>query len=96
MFAHLSHLPSPDRSRLDLPMSANVLENFGREWTRLPCTTADHPEDGLKWKHRLTLATSTDSCQFGRTLQSLLDQMAAVDLCLVFAVGLDCWYPDEE
>ena len=33
---------------------------------------------------RPLLAASTDSCQFGRTSQFLLDQPSAIDSCLVF------------
>ena len=45
---------------------------------------------------RLTLAASLDVCQFGGALTFLLDQAAATDSCLVFAIELDCWYPDNE
>ena len=62
---------------------------------------------GLRWssphreKHteellmvlRLTLATSADSCFFGRALRSLLDLVTTTDLCLVFAIEQDYWYP---
>ena len=44
---------------------------------------------------RLILATS-DSCQVGRTLQFLLDGVTATDLCLVFVIGLDYWYQNNE
>lgn len=29
-------------------------------------------------------------------LMSLMDQPAATDLCFVFSIGLDCWYPDHK
>jgi hypothetical protein len=51
------------------------------------------PKNFLFW---LILATSTDSCQFGKALRLLRDQATATDLCLVFAIVLDGWYPDNE
>lgn len=45
---------------------------------------------------QLILATSPDSCRFGRTFLFLMDQVSATDLCLVFAIGLDHWYPDNK
>jgi hypothetical protein len=34
--------------------------------------------------------------QIWQSLWFLLDQAAATDSCLVFAIGLDCCYPDNE
>ena len=45
---------------------------------------------------RLILSTSTDSCQFGVTLLFRLNHACATDSCLVFAIELDYWYPDNE
>ena len=40
--------------------------------------------------------TSVDSCPFCVALWFLLDIAATTDSCLVFAIGLDCWYPDNK
>jgi hypothetical protein len=45
---------------------------------------------------QLLLAAFSDSSWFSRALWFLLDQAAATDWCLVFAIMLDCWYPDNE
>jgi hypothetical protein len=45
---------------------------------------------------QLILAASTDSQQLGRAMWFLLDQAAAIDSCLVFAVGLDCCYSNNK
>lgn len=43
------------------------------------------------------LAASADLCRVSEALRFLLDGAAAADdLCLVFAIGLGCWYPDNE
>ena len=44
----------------------------------------------------LILATSVNSCKSNGALQFLLDCAMATDSCLVFAIGLDCCYLDNE
>ena len=43
----------------------------------------------------LFLARSPVLCPIGRVLLFLLYSAATTDSCLVFAMGLDCWYPDK-
>ena len=45
---------------------------------------------------RLILGTSSDLCQFGVASLFLLDHVTTTDLCLMFTIELDCWYPDNE
>jgi hypothetical protein len=45
---------------------------------------------------RLILASSADSYRFGGALLFLLDFATATDSCLVFAIELDCWYPNKK
>jgi hypothetical protein len=47
------------------------------------------------WLFQLLLASFANSCQFGGALRFLLD-CAAIDLCLVFAIELDCWCPHND
>lgn len=51
----------------------------------------------LKRISRAILAALADSCWFGnRALRFLLDSAAIVDSYLVFAIELNCWYPNDE
>ena len=45
---------------------------------------------------QLILATPADSCRFGGALPFLLDYTNTTDSCLVFAIELDCYYPDSK
>jgi hypothetical protein len=42
----------------------------------------------------LVFVFSAGGCRFSRVLRFLLDQATAIDSCLMCAIGLDCWYPD--
>lgn len=42
----------------------------------------------------LIVAASMDFCPFDRALWFVLDQTSTAALCLVLAIELDCWYPN--
>jgi hypothetical protein len=44
----------------------------------------------------MILAASVDSWGLDGALWFLLDWPAATDLCFMFAIGMDCWDPDNE
>jgi hypothetical protein len=80
-----------------------------RERILLHCYTVQHLSK-LRWpslhkvkcakEHlvvfQLTLVASTDSCWFSRALLFLLDHASPCDLCLMFAIELECWYYGKE
>lgn len=77
-------------------------------WTRPISSVLLHlqPFVGLRSQREMCQRTShgvlADSCWFcwlrpiGRALQFLLHWTATTDSCLVFATGLNCWYPDKD